>query len=138
MNIRDILAKIIIVPLAKLSSTPEVLRMRAELKRLQRRLDELEKSVDERFLALKHEMYAEIKKLELRVQEMELQMKALRLRVEATERELSKLPGTKSPIASPDGNMGLAIRWEKLALFVHPVRSSRLPLSPHETLYLTG
>jgi hypothetical protein len=46
--------------------------------------------------------------LELRVQQMERETKALRLRVEATERELSKLPGARKGLGTPDGPIGLA------------------------------
>jgi chromosome segregation ATPase len=102
----DRLGRILITPLAKLASTPEVLRLRAELAEVYGRLDEFEQSMEAKLLALKHELYAEIKKLELRVQETERQNKALRLRVEAMEREMRKLPSIKPN--SPDKEIGLA------------------------------
>lgn len=106
MHVLDRLGKILIIPLAKLASTPEVFRLRAERAYLFRRVDEFEKSMEAKFLALKHELYAELKKLELRVQEMERENKALRLRVEAMEREMRKLPSIKSN--APDKEIGLA------------------------------
>jgi hypothetical protein len=106
MRFLNRLGKILIIPLAKLASTPEILRLRAERDYLFQRLDEFEKAMEAKFLAFKHELYADLKKLELRVDEMARENKALRLRVEAMEREMRKLPSIKSN--SPDKEIGLA------------------------------
>ena len=58
MRLRNRLGKILVAPLAKLASTPEVLRLRAELAYVYGRLDEFEKSMEAKLLALKHELYA--------------------------------------------------------------------------------
>ncbi|MCI0697362.1 hypothetical protein L0337_35820 [candidate division KSB1 bacterium] len=101
-------ARILIKGLAALVSTPEVLRLRAELAYFRRRLDEFEASVDKRFAELRDELHAEVKKLEIRMQEMERQNKTLRLRVEATERALRQLPGIQIQSSSSDEKIGLA------------------------------
>jgi hypothetical protein len=101
-------AQILLKGLAALASTPEVLRLRAELAYFRRRLDEFEASVDLRFAELRNELHAEIKRLEMRMQEMERQNKALLLRVEATERALRQLPGIQQRSSSTDEKIGLA------------------------------
>ncbi len=101
-------AQILIKGLAVLISTPEVLRLRAELAYFRRRLDEFEASVDLRFAELRDELHAEAKRLELKMQEMERQTKALRLRVEATERALRQLPGIHARTSAADEKIGLA------------------------------
>ncbi|MGH7598798.1 MAG: hypothetical protein ACREOI_20790 [bacterium] len=101
-------AQILIKGLAALVSTPEVLRLRAELAYFRRRFDEFEASVDQRFAELRAELHAEAKRLELEMQEMERETKALRLRVEATERALRQLPGIRHLTSSSGKKIGLA------------------------------
>jgi len=101
-------AQILIKGLALLASTPEVLRLRAELAYVNRRFDEFEASVDQRFAELRAELHAEAKRLELKMQEMERETKALRLRVEATERALRQLPGIHHRASAADEKIGLA------------------------------
>jgi predicted nucleic acid-binding Zn-ribbon protein len=101
-------AQILVKGLAALVSTPEVLRLRAELAYVNRRLDEFEVSVDRRFAELRAELHAEAKRLEMRMQEMERETKALRLRVEATERALRQLPGIQHQASSSGKKIGLA------------------------------
>ena len=108
MRLLNQIAQILIKGLAALVSTPEVLRLRAELAYFRRRLDEFEASVDLRFAELRDELHAEVKRLEIRMQEMERQNKALRLRVEATERALRQLPGIQQQASSTDEKIGLA------------------------------
>jgi len=108
MRILDKLVQILLAPLAKLASTPEVLRLRAEMIYIRKRLDKFEASVDARFAAMRHEFYAELKKLELRVEESEKRNKMLVLRLQALERELRKLPSIDLQVASSDNKIGLA------------------------------
>ncbi|MGH7595856.1 MAG: hypothetical protein ACREOI_05855 [bacterium] len=101
-------AKILVKGLSLLVSTPEVMRLRAELAYVNRRFDEFEASVDQRFAELRAELHAEAKRLELKMQEMERETKALRLRVEATERALRQLPGIHQRASAADKKIGLA------------------------------
>ena len=93
---------------AALVSTPEVLRLRAELAYVNRRFEEFEVSVDQRFAALRAELHAEAKRLDLKMEEMARETKVLRLRVEATERALRQLPSIRLQTASSDKKIGLA------------------------------
>jgi hypothetical protein len=102
------IAQILAKGLAALASTPEVLRLRAELAYVNRRFDEFEVSVDRRFAELRAELHAEAKRLEMKMQEMERETKALRLRVEATERALRQLPGIHLQASSSSKKVGLA------------------------------
>lgn len=108
MRILDQLTKILLTPLAKLASTPEVLRLRAEMIYWRKRLDDLEASVDARFANMRREFYAELKKLELRVEEAERRNHILGLRVQALEKELHKLPSMHPSAESLDNKIGLA------------------------------
>lgn len=101
-------AQILVKGLAVLVSTPEVLRLRAELAYFNWSFKEFEVSVDQRFAELRAELHAEAKRLEIRMQEMERETKALRLRVEATERALRRLPGIQTQFSSPNKKIGLA------------------------------
>jgi hypothetical protein len=101
-------APILIKGLAALVSTPEVLRLRAELAYVNRRFDAFEASVDRRFAELRDELHAEAKRVELRMQEIERETKVLRQRVEATERALRRLPGILPQFSSADEKIGLA------------------------------
>lgn len=108
MHILNKLSNILLAPLAQLASTPEILRMRAEMAYWRKRLDELEASVEARLAAMKQEFYAELKKLELRVEEAEKRNKMLELRLQAIEQGLRKLPGIQSEIQLSDSKIGLA------------------------------
>ena len=108
MRILSKLAHFILTPLAKLASTPEIFRLRAEVVYLRQSVDAFEAGVDARLTKPKHAHEAEIKQLELRLEEAKKRNEVLSLRLQALEWELRKLPSLHSPADALNNKIGLA------------------------------
>lgn len=102
------LVHFILATFAKLASTPEVWRLRAEVIHLRQSVDALEAGARRAGQKDAHALAAEIKRLELRLEEAEKRNKVLSLRLQALEWELRKLPNIHSPADAANNKIGLA------------------------------